>query len=107
MAELNVSIDFEPASEKTIEQETLRCEITDDNRKLHTVHGAVNINFIKKNGHMSLRPVPLEVLKCPGFTKAVEGMAKKATQIITDALAAFQDEKDHANGQLTIHDMLK
>lgn len=100
------NIEFETASEKVIEQETLRCKITDDNGKPHTVHGAVRVNFVKKNGHLSLRPVPWEVLKCPGFSRAVEGMAKKATGIIADALAAFQDEADHANGQTTIYDML-
>ena len=107
MTDIDVSINFETASEKTIEQETLRVEITDAKGNPHTVHGSVKVNFIKKNGHLSLRPVPWEVLVCPGFAKAVEGMAKKANEIITEALLDYQDEKDHANGQMTIHDMLK
>lgn len=69
MADFDVSINFETASEKTIEQETLRVEITDAKGNPHTVHGSVKVNFIKKKRAPFIAPGSLGGFGLPRLCK--------------------------------------
>lgn len=99
--------DFETSSEKILEQEILRCEIIDVKGNPHTIYGSVKVNYQKQNGSLILKPLPLEVIKAPNLGLAIQNMAQKAKTVISDALKDALDERDHANGQTTIHDMIQ